>query len=112
MQKTPCRTARAVKADDFNPIEIGLRYCPDLNMIPRITPEGMLFGKLDSTFPDHALQRFPFILDHSVIEDERETPSIPLLAHVLVGEPDSTSPGHALGCPFQRPDPGHNETVY
>jgi hypothetical protein len=22
---------------------------------------------------DHALQRFPFILDHSVIEDERET---------------------------------------
>jgi hypothetical protein len=24
-------------------------------MIPRIEPEGMLFGKLGSTFPDHAL---------------------------------------------------------
>jgi hypothetical protein len=70
-KKTPCRTARAVKADGFNPIEIGLRYCLDLNMIPRIRPEGMLFGK-----------------------------------------PDSTSPDHALGCPFRRPDPGHNETVY
>jgi hypothetical protein len=24
-------------------------------MIPRVKPEGMLFGKPDSTFPDHAL---------------------------------------------------------
>jgi len=26
-------------------------------MIPRVTPEGMLFGKPVSTFPDHALVR-------------------------------------------------------
>jgi predicted choloylglycine hydrolase len=43
-----------------------------------------------------ALQRFPFIWDHLVIPYERETPSIPQLTHVLVGEPDATSPGHAL----------------
>ena len=29
-----------------------LAFC--LSMIPRVTPEGMLFGKPDSTFPDHA----------------------------------------------------------
>jgi hypothetical protein len=43
------------------------------------------------------LQRFPFIWDHRMIPYERKTPWIPLLANVLVGEPDSTSPGHALG---------------
>jgi malate dehydrogenase (oxaloacetate-decarboxylating)(NADP+) len=35
-------------------------------------------------------------MDHSVIQYHREAPSILVLAHVLVGEPDSTSPGHAL----------------
>jgi hypothetical protein len=30
-----------------------------------------------------------------VIPFERETPQIPELTHVLVGEPDATSPGHA-----------------
>ena len=43
-----------------------------------------------------ALRRFPFIWDHSVIPYERETPSILQLTHVLIGEPVSTSPGHAL----------------
>jgi hypothetical protein len=32
-----------------------LAFC--LSMIPRVEPEGMLFGKPDSTFPDHALIR-------------------------------------------------------
>jgi hypothetical protein len=35
-------------------------------------------------------------LDHAVIQYDREAPQILVLAHVLVGEPDSTSPGHAL----------------
>jgi hypothetical protein len=34
------------------------------------------------------LQRFPDILDHSVIQYDQEAPSILVLAHVLVGEPD------------------------
>jgi hypothetical protein len=42
------------------------------------------------------LQRFPFIWDHRAIPHERKTSQIPVLAHVLVGEPASTSPGHAL----------------
>jgi len=56
-----------------------------------------LFGKPVPTFPGHALQCFPDILDHSVIPYVRKAPSILVLAHVLVGEPDPTSPGHALG---------------
>jgi hypothetical protein len=35
------------------------------------------------------------ILDHSVIQNHRTAASILVLAHVLVGEPDSTSPRHA-----------------
>jgi hypothetical protein len=35
-------------------------------------------------------------MDHSVIRYDPEAPWILVLAHVLVGEPDSTSPGHAL----------------
>jgi hypothetical protein len=42
--------------------------------------------------PFAILQRFLAILDHSVIQYHREAPSILLLAHVLVGEPDPTSP--------------------
>jgi [ribosomal protein S5]-alanine N-acetyltransferase len=48
-------------------------------------------------YPMSGLQRFPFIWDRQVIPYERETLQIPLSAPVLVGEPDSTSPGHALG---------------
>jgi len=33
-----------------------------------------LFGKPVSTFPDHALQRFPVISDHSVIQYDRNAP--------------------------------------
>jgi hypothetical protein len=40
--------------------------------------------------------RFPATWDDSAIPYEWETPQIPELTHVLVGEPDSTSPGHAL----------------
>jgi hypothetical protein len=32
-----------------------LAFC--LSMIPRVKPERMLFGKPDSTFPDHPLMR-------------------------------------------------------
>src|SRR5882757_5741415 len=46
--------------------------------------------------PVVVLRRFPMILDHSVIQYHRETPWVLVLAHVLVGEPDPTSPGHAL----------------
>jgi hypothetical protein len=35
-----------------------LAFC--LSMIPRVKPEGMLFGKPDSTFPDHALAEAAF----------------------------------------------------
>jgi hypothetical protein len=57
----------------------------------------------DGAEADH-LQRVSFISDHSVIQYERDAPQILVLAHVLVGKPDSTlgqvrghaSPGHAL----------------
>jgi hypothetical protein len=48
------------------------------------------------------LQRFPVILDHQVIQYDREAPSILVLAHVLVGKPDPPS-GQALG----HASPGH-----
>jgi hypothetical protein len=44
------------------------------------------------------LQCFPVILDQLVIQYDREAPYILVLAHVLVGEPDPTSPGHAPVC--------------
>jgi hypothetical protein len=51
-----------------------------------------------------SLQRIQLILDHSVIQYERDALQILVLAHVLVGEPDSTlgsspraPPGHAPG---------------
>jgi hypothetical protein len=47
----------------------------------------------------HLLQRFPSIRDHSVIPYGRKNAVDSLLAHVLVGEPGSTSPEHALACP-------------
>jgi hypothetical protein len=53
-------------------------------------------GALSAIRSHYCLKRFPFILDHSVIQYEPEAPPILVLAHVLVGEPDSTSPGHAL----------------
>jgi hypothetical protein len=43
-------------------------------------------------------------LDHLVIQYDREASSIVVLAHVLVGEPDSTSPGHALDLTDVIPD--------
>jgi hypothetical protein len=51
-------------------------------------------GRINSVVA--ALQRFPVILDHPVIQYDREAPSILVLAHVLVGEPDPPS-GQARG---------------
>jgi hypothetical protein len=49
-----------------------LAFC--LSMIPRVKPEGMLFGKPDSTFPDHALAEYAHVRHRRyVVQAERET---------------------------------------
>jgi hypothetical protein len=68
------------------PALVGARIDGDFAAGPRLIPGATRRSRLD--VQDWALQRFPFI---------RETPQIPQLTHVLVGEPVSTSPGHALG---------------
>jgi hypothetical protein len=46
---------------DRNSLQAEKRFDPDLaltfclRMFPRVEPEGLLFGKPVSTFPDHAL---------------------------------------------------------
>jgi hypothetical protein len=45
-----------------------------------------------------ATPHFPLILDRSVIRYQPETPSILLLAHILVGEPDSTLGSSPRAC--------------
>jgi hypothetical protein len=43
-----------------------------LSMIPRVEPEGMLFGKPVSTFPDHALGVSFQEVVHPVLNEEAE----------------------------------------
>jgi hypothetical protein len=64
---------------------------------------GVVTAMLDMELAVVDLQRFPALLVHSVIH--REAPWILALAHVLVGEPDATSPGHALASQRTKPMP-------
>ena len=72
------------------PALVDVRINGDFAAGPRLIPGATRRSRLD--VQDWALQRFPFIRDHSVIQVhvvnryERETPQIPQLTHVLVGE--------------------------
>ena len=74
-----------------------LAFC--LSMIPRVTPEGMLFGKPDSTFPDHALSG-----DRLAPKRFGEGGNPPVaLSHRIYFQPDSLSQAAtSAGCDFSQ----------